>query len=101
MCAGYKPDCFVTSPKWYLNDVVMDTVTKLDILGVTFNNNFKTYEHVQNRVQKCRRAFYSLNNVGMYGGFADRRADWRVDMHIWRIYVYIDHICTIYVCIVV
>ena len=35
--------------------------------GVTFNNNGKTYEHVQNtsRVQKCRRAFYSINNVGM------------------------------------
>ena len=32
---------------------------------------------------------------------AGRRADWRVDMHILRMYVYIDYICTIYVCIVV
>ena len=48
ICAGYKPDCFVTTPRWFVNDAVMDTVTKLYILGVTFNNNGKTYEHVQN-----------------------------------------------------
>ena len=35
------------------------------------------------------------------GRRADWRADWRVDMHILRMYVYIDYICTIYVCIVV
>ena len=41
-------DCVVTTPRWYLDDVVMDTVTKFDILGY-----------------KCRRDFYSLSNVGM------------------------------------
>ena len=43
----------------------METVTKLEILGVTFTNNGTCSDHVQNRVQKCRRAFYSLSNIGM------------------------------------
>ena len=81
MCAGYNPDCFVTSP----NDVVMDTVTKLDIFGVTFNNNCKTYEHVQNRVQKCRRAFCSLNNVGItYPGLNNISKSQLYDQYVYQ-----------------
>ena len=56
--AGYKPDCFVTESIWYLNENIMETVTKLEILGVTFTNNVTCSDHVQNRVQKCRRAFF-------------------------------------------
>ncbi len=65
MSVGYKPDCFVTEPRWYLNENIMQTVTKLEILGVTFTNNGTCSDHVHNRVQKCRRAFYSLSNIGM------------------------------------
>jgi len=43
----------------------MKTVTKLEILGVTFINNGTCSEHVQHTVQMCRRAFYSLSNIGM------------------------------------
>jgi len=63
--AGYKPDCFVTEPIWYLNENIMETVTKLEILDVTFTNNDTCSDHVPNRVDKCRRAFYSLSNISM------------------------------------
>ena len=47
MSVGHKPDCFVTEPKWYLNNHVMNTVTKLDVLGVTFSAEGKYVDHVQ------------------------------------------------------
>ena len=56
MSVGHKPDCFVTEPKWYLNNYVMNTVTKLDVLGVTFSADGKYVDHVQTRIQKCRRS---------------------------------------------
>ena len=65
MSTGYKPDCFVTKPIWYLNENITETVTRLEILGETFTNNDTCSDHVQNRLQKCRRAFYSLRNIGM------------------------------------
>ena len=65
MSVGHKPDCFVTEPKWYLNNYVMNTVTKLDVLGVTFSADGKYVDHVQTRIQKCRRSLYALSNVGM------------------------------------
>ena len=43
----------------------MNTVTKLDVLGVTFSADGKYVDHVQTRMQKCRRSLYALSNVGM------------------------------------
>lgn len=65
MSIGYKPDCFTSKPVWFLNNNEINTVTKLNILGVTFSGDGKMYDHVQTRIQKCRRAFYSLGDLGM------------------------------------
>ena len=65
MSIGYKPDCFTSKSVWYLNNNALDTVTKLDILGVTFSSDGKSSDYVQTRIQKCRRAFYSLGSLGM------------------------------------
>jgi len=43
----------------------METVIKLEILGIAFTNNGTCSDHVQNTVQKCRRAFYFLSNISM------------------------------------
>ena len=65
MNAGYKPDCFVTEPIWYLNKNITETVTKLEILCVTFTNNGTCSDHVQNRIQKYKKVFTSLSNIVM------------------------------------
>ena len=36
MGAGYESDCFVSEAIWYLHENIMETVTKLEILVVTF-----------------------------------------------------------------
>ena len=65
MSVGYKPDFFTSKPVWYLNNNAFNTVIKLDILGVTFSSDGKSSDCVQTRIQKCRRAFYSLGSLGM------------------------------------
>ena len=65
MSVGYKPDCFVTEHIWHLHDNIKGTVTKLEILDTTFTNNGACSDPVQNRIQKCRRAFCSVSNIGM------------------------------------
>ena len=60
-----QPDGFLQTPMWYLGENIMKTVNELEILGVTFRSNLKCNLHVQNRIQKCRKALYSMNNVGM------------------------------------
>ena len=65
MSTGYRPDCFTSEPKWYLNGSVMTNSKALEILGVSFRTNSVYDHHVQNRIQKCRRSLYSLGNVGM------------------------------------
>jgi hypothetical protein len=65
MVAGGNPKCFVTDPVWKLGCTPMDTVSSLDILGVTFNAFHKYDEYVNIRIQKCKRSMYALSNVGM------------------------------------
>ena len=65
MVVGNNPDCFTSQPTWHLNNVAMNTVSRLEILGVTFSNNSNFKEHVQTRSQKCKRSMYALNSIGM------------------------------------
>ena len=65
MVAGKNSKCFVTDPVWHLGSTPMDTVSSLDILGVTFNSTHKYDNHVNTRIQKCKRSMYSLSNIGM------------------------------------
>ena len=52
------------SPRIISTVTVIENVSSMDILGVAFNNNLKHSIHVNNRIQKCYRSFYSLRNAG-------------------------------------
>jgi len=65
MVAGSNHISFDSIPIWYLDNTPMQTVNNLDVLGVTFSNNNKYHDHVQNRISKCKRSMYSLNSIGM------------------------------------
>lgn len=65
-----KTKCMVSSgkilckePVWYLKGERIDNVDYLEILGVAFGNNGEM--HVHKRIEKCRRAYYSLRGAGL------------------------------------
>jgi hypothetical protein len=74
LVAGYNPDCFVKTPNWNMGGKCLKTVTNLDILGITFNSQVKYNDHIEQRIQKCKRSMYALSNVGMcYPGLGAAR----------------------------
>ena len=50
-------------PNWSLNDTVLHESSKVKYLGVTLSST-NTNEHVRNRIESCRKAFYALQGVG-------------------------------------
>ncbi len=52
-------------PNWFLYGNEIEHSDSLDVPGITFNNQGKSDCHCNNRIQRCRGAFYSLGNVGM------------------------------------
>jgi hypothetical protein len=68
--------CF-DAPKWHLNGEKIQVVDSLEILGVTFDNR---NSHIESRVSKCRRAFYSLRDAGLaYPGCSTN-----VKSYLWK-----------------
>ena len=67
-------------PTWYLNNgAELENVDVIDILGVTFNVNGTSIDHVSKRMSKCRQSFYGLRDAGMsYPG-----ADASVKKYLW------------------
>ena len=47
-----------------LGKELMSKVEFLDILGTTFSSDFSTNDHMNKRIQSCRRAMYSLVSAG-------------------------------------
>ena len=69
MIIGKSP--FTCEPVWRLNDVSLRNVYTIEILGNVFNSKGNNTSHVDNRLNKCRQSFYSLNSLGMsYPGAA-------------------------------
>ena len=59
------------TPKWFLNDQEIELSSCLEILGVDFHSSNSSSSHVEKRMEKCRRSFYSLRDSGMcYPGCA-------------------------------
>ena len=56
---------FISEPRWTLNDNLIDNVSSLDILGSTFTSSGFSTLHVEKRIQKFDRAFYSLKESGL------------------------------------
>ena len=50
----------LVDPKWYLNNVMIENVDEMDILGVTVSSTCDATSHVRRRGDKCKRSFYSL-----------------------------------------
>jgi hypothetical protein len=72
-----------TEPIWYLNCHRLANVNSLEILGVMFEDCPSIFQtgSVDKRIEKCRRAFYGMRDIGMsYPGLAtDAKA------YIWNI----------------
>ena len=51
------------TPNWKLGSIPIITENQLDILGVTFSNNYSFSQHIDSRVRKCRQSYYSLSNT--------------------------------------
>ena len=67
-------------PVWRLNDVSLRNVETIEILGNVFNSKGNNTSHVDNRINKCRQSFYSLNSLGMsYHGAAPE-----VQAHLYK-----------------
>ena len=66
------------NPVWSVNNCNINNVDQLDYLGAILGNN--TDDHVNSRISKCRRAFYSLQGAGMCnnGAIPD------VISHLWQ-----------------
>ena len=78
MIIGKSP--FTCEPVWRLNDVSLRNVETIEILGNVFNSKGNNTSHVDNRLNKCRQSFYSLNSLGMsYPGAAPE-----VQAHVYK-----------------
>ena len=56
---------FKNEPHWRLGCQTMGNEITLEMLGVLFSNDGHSNPHVNNRMMKCRRSFYSLSGCGM------------------------------------
>ena len=67
-------------PTWHINnDITLETVDSLNILGTTFNTDGTSSNHTSNIISKCRQSFYGLRDPGMsYPG-----ADAGIKKHLW------------------
>ena len=75
-----KKSPFTCEPVWRLNDVSLRNVETIEILGNVSNSKGKNTSHVDNRLNKCRQSFYSLNSFGMlYPGAAPE-----VQAHLYK-----------------
>jgi len=63
VCKGYG--CFATTPLWYPKNKRIQNLEDMDILGVTFNTNFKYNDYTSTRIQKAKRSMFSISNIGM------------------------------------
>ena len=62
-CLRKKP--FLEPPVWFLKEEIIENVKSMEILGVTFDSDFGYKSHWNNRSSACRRAYYSLGEIGM------------------------------------
>ena len=64
MVAGHS--LFKAEPHWQLyNNMCMENVDALETLCVVMSNDGTADINVQKRINKCRQAYYSLDNTGM------------------------------------
>ena len=65
-----KSQCLL-QPRFMLNGVQLEQCDTIQYLGAILSNN--PHDHVQARIQACRRAFYSLQGAGLCVGGANHK----------------------------
>ena len=79
-CISYGQTILKCEPKWSLGQIPNDNVDNIEILGMILSSDGKCINQVDSRIFKCRKSYFSLNNVGMpYPGLP-------VDLklHLWH-----------------
>jgi len=65
---------------WKLGSTVIETVSTISVLGISYSADVKYDKHVGDRVNACRRSMYSLQQLGMsYPGLCTE-----VKVHLWK-----------------
>ena len=67
-------------PYFKLDGHATENVDSVEILGVHFDSKMRQESHVSSRIQKCRRAFYALKDVGL--GYPGCNA--KVKAYLWN-----------------
>ena len=67
-------------PSWSLNNCNLKVTDYVTYLGVVLSSNMKSSAHVQDRIRKCQRAFYSVQSIGM----CKNGSSCNVKSHIWK-----------------
>ena len=62
-CSVFGKHYLELEPKWNLNGCEVGNSDEVNYLGAILSNS--SSKHVENRITKCRRAFYSLQSAGM------------------------------------
>ena len=92
-CNPRKSKCLVigkyvfnTEPVWYIGkDQPLENLKCLEILGISFNSDGMSSDHVNTRISncKCHKAFYGLRDAGMaYPG-----AHASIKKYLWNNYL--------------
>ena len=63
-CMTINGNVFKSTPTWLLGSQMVENTKQLEILGTVFDENCNYVNHVQTRIQSCRRAMYGLHEKG-------------------------------------
>ncbi len=71
---------FLEEPKWYMYGKTLNITDRFSILGVTFNHSCNASDHVEERIRKCRGAFYCHSENGLcYPGLSTN-----TKVYLWK-----------------
>ena len=65
VCAIFGKKSFMQTPEWTLNGSLIELKNEVEHLGAILHSTRSTSYHIEQRLGRCRRAFYSLQAAGM------------------------------------
>ena len=79
-CISYGQTIIKCETKWSLRQVPIVNVNNIEILGMILSSDGKCINQVDSRILKCRKSYFSLNNVGLsYPGLPVA-----LKLHLWH-----------------
>ena len=79
-CTIFGKNTLTPEPSWSLNNCNLKVTDSVTYLGVVLSSHMKSSAHVQDRIRKCQRAFYSVQSIGM----CKNGSSCNVKSHIWK-----------------